>query len=149
MSESSQVFVFQNHVTQAEWEALMGYNPSSVKDAERPVDNITWHEAITFCNKLSVRDGFDIVYKNNFVNDMSAKGYRLPTEIEWEAAFNLNTTQFYDWCTDIWKQTADAIDLFDLHTSDHRVIKRELFTRDFNNVNSKRANLSFRVCRLL
>ena len=40
-------------VTQEQFEAVMGYNPSEFKGAKRPVENVTWEEATTFCKKLS------------------------------------------------------------------------------------------------
>jgi formylglycine-generating enzyme required for sulfatase activity len=60
-------------VTQAQWEAVMGTNPSQFKGRDRPVDNInTWVDAREFIDKLNaVGDGYR---------------YRLPTEAEWEYA---------------------------------------------------------------
>ncbi|SKB15091.1 conserved hypothetical protein [Planktothrix sp. PCC 11201] len=63
-------------ITQAQWEAIMGNNPSSFKGANRPVDSVTWHEAQEFCQRLSQKTG---------------KTYRLPSEAEWEYACRAKT----------------------------------------------------------
>jgi formylglycine-generating enzyme required for sulfatase activity len=77
-------------VTQAEWEAVMGNQPSyfsrggdgkdrvSGLDTSRfPVERVSWEEATEFCRKLGAREG---------------KPYRLPTEAEWEYACRAGTT---------------------------------------------------------
>ncbi|MBE9144795.1 SUMF1/EgtB/PvdO family nonheme iron enzyme [Planktothrix mougeotii LEGE 06226] len=63
-------------ITQAQWEAIMGNNPSSFKGANRPVDSVTWHEAQEFCQRLSQK---------------TSKTYRLPSEAEWEYACRAKT----------------------------------------------------------
>jgi formylglycine-generating enzyme required for sulfatase activity len=66
-------------VTQAQWETVMGSNPSQFKGADRPVDNInTWTDAKQFVEKLNaLGDGYL---------------YRLPTEAEWEYSARAGTT---------------------------------------------------------
>jgi formylglycine-generating enzyme required for sulfatase activity len=57
-------------VTQAQWEAVMGANPSYFKGPDRPVEQVTWDEVQAFVAKLNgMHDGYH---------------YRLPTEAEWE-----------------------------------------------------------------
>lgn len=58
-------------VTQEEWEAVMGYNPSNFKGAKRPVENVSWDVCQEFIRKL---------------NTITGKKFRLPTEAEWEYA---------------------------------------------------------------
>jgi formylglycine-generating enzyme required for sulfatase activity len=58
-------------VTQAQYEAVMGTNPSEFKGLTNPVDSVTWEGAVEFCRKLSEKTG---------------KAVRLPTEAEWEYA---------------------------------------------------------------
>lgn len=64
-------------VTQAQWRAIMGSNPSREKALSRPVDNVSWEDAVAFCQKLSQKTGRD---------------YRLPSEAEWEYACRAGTT---------------------------------------------------------
>lgn len=62
-------------VTQGEWQAVMGTNPSSFKGDRLPVENVSWEEAVAFCEKLSDAHGLT-----------GSDRYRLPTEAEWEWA---------------------------------------------------------------
>lgn len=64
-------------ITQAQWRAIMGSNPSREKALSRPVDNVSWEDAVAFCNRLSQKTGRD---------------YRLPSEAEWEYACRAGTT---------------------------------------------------------
>lgn len=79
-------FLGQYEVTQAEYEGVMGGNPSKKVGAQRPVDHISWHDAVAFCAKLSEMDP-----KFN---------YRLPTEAEWEYACRAGTETRYYWGDD-------------------------------------------------
>ena len=58
-------------VTQAQYEAIMGTNPSHFKGATNPVDRVSWDDATEFCKKLS---------------EKTRRAVRLPTEAEWEYA---------------------------------------------------------------
>ena len=69
----------QYEVTQSEWGKIMGRNPARFKGLKRPVEMVTWLEAVEFCKKMSVRD------RNH-------SRYRLPTEAEWEYACRAGTT---------------------------------------------------------
>ena len=64
-------------VTQAQYEAIMGKNPSNFKGAKRPVETVSWNAAQEFCKKLSQKTGYK---------------YRLPSEAEWEYACRAGTT---------------------------------------------------------
>ena len=78
-------------VTQGEYEAVMGTNPSKFKKSgkDAPVEKVSWYDAVEYCNKLSDQEGLDCCYSdsgNNIKCDFNANGYRLPTESEWEFA---------------------------------------------------------------
>ena len=120
--------MLKTEVTQELYESVMGENPSyfqtgseaykedyeeeyiiteGEKEARLPVEQVSWYDAIYFCNKLSEKEGLTPVYSVNGITDVSkwgytphneeelegnirqnlaANGYRLPTEEEWEYA---------------------------------------------------------------
>jgi formylglycine-generating enzyme required for sulfatase activity len=67
----SDFYIGRYEVTQVQWQAVMGNNPSSFKGDRRPVDSVSWEDAEAFIAKL---------------NRMTGRRYRLPTEAEWEYA---------------------------------------------------------------
>jgi len=67
-------------VTQEQYEKVMGKNLSHSKGDTKPVENVSWNDAIEFCRKLSKEEGVE---------------YRLPTEAEWEYACRAGTTTGY------------------------------------------------------
>lgn len=106
----------ETEVTQELWQTVMGNNPSNFSGSpesgeaqeKRPVECVNWYHAIAFCNKLSKACNLEPCYTvtgvdfdaltfddiptsnnsnwNNAVCDWSKKGFRLPTEAEWEWA---------------------------------------------------------------
>jgi formylglycine-generating enzyme required for sulfatase activity len=139
-------------VTQLQYRIVMGDNPSYFSSTGRgweqiagnltdnyPVENVSWLDAVRFCNSLSEKDGlkpyYVIIEDDIRIPDLNGSGYRLPTEAEWEYACRAGTTTKFsfgdddirlgeyawyarnsEWVTHpVGQNHANALGLYDMH----------------------------------
>ncbi len=84
-------------ITQALYQQVTGRNPSLMQgDETRPVEQVSWYDAIKFCNMLSEKSGLEPCYDlENESCDCTKSGFRLPSEREWEYACRAGTTSSF------------------------------------------------------
>ncbi|MDB9304615.1 bifunctional serine/threonine-protein kinase/formylglycine-generating enzyme family protein [Nodularia spumigena CS-591/12] len=126
----NEFFMGRYPVTQAQYQAIMGTNPAGFKGEKRPVETVSWDDAVEFSKKLGQRTG---------------KTYRLPSEAEWEYACRAGTTtpfyfgetittdlvnydgnfpyasapkgEYREQTTDVGKFTPNSFGLYDMHAN--------------------------------
>jgi formylglycine-generating enzyme required for sulfatase activity len=78
-------FLAETECTQGQWERVMGGNPSNFMGTERPVERVSWDEAVEYCRKLTAKQCAEGILPEGWE-------WRLPTEAEWEYAARAGTT---------------------------------------------------------
>ena len=78
-------FLAETECTQGQWESVMVGNPSHFKGSDRPVEEVSWGEAVEYCRKLTAKQRAEGILADGWE-------WRLPTEAEWEYAARAGTT---------------------------------------------------------
>ena len=102
---SKDFYIGKYEITQAQYTAVMGQNPSKNQGDNKPVERITYFDAIEFCKKL-----------NQLTEKNRPSGYEfiLPTEIQWEYAARANTTTALNNGKDLSQTKGDCSELDDI-----------------------------------
>jgi formylglycine-generating enzyme required for sulfatase activity len=91
----------KHEVTQAQWENVMGDNPSRFKGANRPVEKVSWDDVTSFCEKLNERE-------SEAGRLPAGMAYQLPTEAQWEYACRAGTTTAYAFGNELTAKDANT-----------------------------------------
>jgi len=76
----------QYPITQSQWVVMMNHNPSTFQGGDHPVENVSWYDALKYCEKLNIAN-----------KDVLPAGYKfsLPTQMQWEFACRAGTQNLF------------------------------------------------------
>jgi formylglycine-generating enzyme required for sulfatase activity len=110
--------MWQTKITLSQYQTVMESNPShSTGDGNKPVEQVSWYDAVRFCNEMSKMSGLGSCYNlTTFACDLTKNGIRLPTEAEWEYACRGVNVYILDdmngnvkeWCNDWYGEYSSA-----------------------------------------
>jgi formylglycine-generating enzyme len=92
----------KHEVTQAQWEEVMGNNPSHFKGANRPVEKVSWNGIASFCEKITEAE-------REAGRLPAGMAYQLPTEAQWEYACRAGTTTAFSFGDSLTSDQANII----------------------------------------
>ncbi|MBM2815839.1 MAG: serine/threonine kinase [Ignavibacteria bacterium] len=130
-------YMSKYEITQKQYTEITGSNQSYFfSKLNNPIEQVTWYDAVQFCNELSKKEGLEQCYTLDIWHcDFKKNGYRLPTEAEWEYACRAGTgTNYYSGNTEsqldsagwylknsyntthpVGQKAANKFGLFDMH----------------------------------
>lgn len=100
-NENCNEFYISDEITNSLYNYITNQNIDGEDD--EPIVNVSWYDAITFCNELSTKNKLEPVYtlKNEHIYfNKKANGYRLPTVKEWDCANENKKTDILEWTYD-------------------------------------------------
>lgn len=124
-------YIGRFEVSQKEYAEIMGENPSSFQGDDLPVENVSWYDAVAFCNALSRNEYLEPAYTidgSEVKWNRDADGYRLPTEAEWEYACRAGTTTPFSTGDNISVEEANYFGTYPYTIEDHYWSQDEMET---------------------
>ena len=128
----SDFYMSAYEVTQQEYRDITGDNPSDFSGENLPVENVSWLDAVAYCNARSEQEGLTPAYTIDGTSvswDRSANGYRLPTEAEWEYACRAGTFTPFNTETSISADETNYYGVYPYMIEDNYFNQEELETR--------------------